>query len=402
MLQRQNFMYLFQMHLSIVNCYNGSLFRYNKNLNQLEGCKRSKCRYITMLITSFCFTAVLAIQMLEADNVSFGMKAQSGFFLVSFSNLWIVNWLVLKAEQEICQLSNRIFQFEARHYKRFGDHWNDAKEMVLKVVRLFDFIGTTTSVVSYIIYICQIWVQPCFPGNFGYMFYAECKSQIFSSGWTTYMNSWVEVAVKIILVWFSSTCALFMFSTFTLVVAQFTCVFSFCYRNYLIYLQNIMGLLKQQKTICDEQRNDLIIYKQIQVLLIHHNCIHQSLIVVVLLNQAMFVVIVGLFLIIGMYTRLEIAQQLLFVVLGFDALLVLVVVFGILGLVYVSSMKTLEIGKEIQILRKDPWARRYIRSWPPLKIGLGSVNFIDKLTGLVSVDFSVNQTVNLLMMDRKN
>ncbi|CAL8069313.1 unnamed protein product [Orchesella dallaii] len=355
-----------------------------------------------MLKTSFCFTAVLAIQMLEADNVSFGMKAQSGFFLVSFSNLWIVNWLVLKAEQEICQLSNRIFQFEARHYKRFGDHWNGAKEMVLRVARVFDFIGTTTAVVTYIIYICQIWVQPCFPGNFGYMFYAECRSQFFSCGWMTRLNSWVGVAVKVTLIWFSSTCAIFMFSTFTLVVVQFTCIFSFCYRNYLIYLQNIMGLFKQQQKICDEQRNDLIIYKQIQLLLIHHNSIHQSLIVVVILNQSMFVVTVGLFLLIGMYSRLDISQKLLFVVTGIDALLVVVVVFGFLGLVYASSMNTLEIGKEVQILRKDPWARRYIRSWPPLKIGLGSVNFIDKVTGLVSVDFSVNQTVNLLMMDRRH
>jgi len=353
-----------------------------------------------MLKIALCFTGVIGIQMLEADNVSFGMKAQSGFFLVSFTSLWIVNWCVLKSEREICQLSNRLFRFEERHDKCFRDHWNGSPEMVLKIARLFDFIGTTTSVVTYIIYVAQIWVQPCFPGNFGYKFYSECRLM---PKWMTVLDDcFLGLVIKILLVTFSSTCAIFLFSTFTIVVVQFTFVFSFCYRNYLIYLQNAMKTFTRHGWILHKERKHLLVYNQIKLLLIQHNSIHQSLIVVILVNQAMFVVTVALFLLIGMYSKLETSQKLLFVVVGLDAILVVVVVLGFLGLVYSSSMETLKIAKEIPSLRKHLWTKRYIRSWTPLKIGFGSVNYIDQLTGLVCFDFSVNQTVNLLMMDRRH
>jgi len=81
-----------------------------------------------------------------------------------------------------------------------------------------------------------------------------------------------------------------------------------------------------------------------------------------------------------------------------DCLLVIVIVLGMQGRVYTTSKKAMQMAKQGEKWQRDCWSKRVIRSWQPLKIGFAWVNFFDRFTGINVLQFSLGQTINLLMM----
>jgi len=119
-----------------------------------------------------------------------------------------------------------------------------------------------------------------------------------------------------------------------------------------------------------------------QLLVQQYNAIHQHFIVVLLLMIASCGLTVSLnVLIILLGISAGLIQTLFFLASGLDCFLIIVVLSGMEGSVYTTSMKTKQIAKKFGLWYRGGWSRRVIKSWKPLKIG-----------------FSIAQTVNLLMM----
>lgn len=77
-----------------------------------------------------------------------------------------------------------------------------------------------------------------------------------------------------------------------------------------------------------------------------------------------------------------------------DAMLIIGVDFASAGPVYLTSK---EVSSQWKMLAGKSQAKRKARSFCPLKVRFG-MNFIDELTSLTILDFSVGQTVSLLVM----
>ncbi len=105
-----------------------------------------------------------------------------------------------------------------------------------------------------------------------------------------------------------------------------------------------------------------------------------------------------------MSQQLLFPQIFLFSCLAFDGILLTLLVDGkfkcgviialkqLLCSVWMHSVRSIVVKNHLRLQRK------YIRSWPVLKIYMGSVNYYDEKTALILLDFNISQVVSLLLL----
>lgn len=139
-------------------------------------------------------------------------------------------------------------------------------------------------------------------------------------------------------------------------------------------------------------------YKELQLLTAFYNAIHGGV-----LSAAMTIcfstnVIFSMYAVIGLYRELLLVVVLLYAVIAFDCFMGMVPCDGnIKSAVNNTSNDIMAKIRSAPHLRTRPIMRRYLRSWPTLKIKLGSTNFYDKETPLNLIGFCVGQVVSLLL-----
>lgn len=77
---------------------------------------------------------------------------------------------------------------------------------------------------------------------------------------------------------------------------------------------------------------------------------------------------------------------------------ILIFIFGSLADVYTYSEGVSESINGKVSLMKNKWFRRYHKSCPTLRIYFGGSNYLDGLTPLNLVEFTIDQTVSLLLL----
>ncbi|CAL8132908.1 unnamed protein product [Orchesella dallaii] len=85
---------------------------------------------------------------------------------------------------------------------------------------------------------------------------------------------------------------------------------------------------------------------------------------------------------------------------GAQCFITIVAVGGTLGEIYVTSQKLLKAVKASVVLQKNVWFRKVFLSWPVQKVRFGQVNFLDRLSPITLVDFSICLTVNMILVGR--
>jgi len=84
----------------------------------------------------------------------------------------------------------------------------------------------------------------------------------------------------------------------------------------------------------------------------------------------------------------------------------MIVVDGIVSLLVMNtkaanvremSSHMIRSWENVQKVKRTHWIKKMAKSFVPLKIQFGS-NFVDQITPLLIVNFSVNQTLSLLMI----
>ncbi len=81
-----------------------------------------------------------------------------------------------------------------------------------------------------------------------------------------------------------------------------------------------------------------------------------------------------------------------------DVIFLVNFVFGILADVYNFSNGIQKQLNERYDLKRTKWFKRWIKSCPVLKIYFGGSNYVDRLTPLNIQDFTINQTVSLMLL----
>ncbi|OXA44409.1 hypothetical protein Fcan01_20952 [Folsomia candida] len=116
-----------------------------------------------------------------------------------------------------------------------------------------------------------------------------------------------------------------------------------------------------------------------------------------LMSVVMLAIIIGetsaLYILITSATKLPLPILVGFTMVGVDLFVVIHITFRILSLPHSASEKLMGKMKLLQKGRDSAWLKRFVRSCPSLKIGMGDGTFFDRLTPFIIWQFCVDSTV---------
>lgn len=145
----------------------------------------------------------------------------------------------------------------------------------------------------------------------------------------------------------------------------------------------------------------ILIYKQLQVLEHRFNDFGQSSLTPAMMTTAPMTSCFALFVTLRMHSKIAMPGFLFFPVIVLEALTAIIFAAHIGAQVLIESQEVLKKWNRYGATLKETknrWLLKTIKSLPRIKIGIGSVNFVDTLTTLVMLEFIANNTISLLLM----
>ncbi len=140
-------------------------------------------------------------------------------------------------------------------------------------------------------------------------------------------------------------------------------------------------------------------YKEIQLLAIEYNNIHQNTLTTQLTMFISSCFIIPLYMLIAYWNEIHLIYFIFCIGSVFDnTFLILDFDGNIKSDVYRASKRMQDILKRIKCFRNDKVFWRMVRSWKIIKINIGTVNFYDKATAMQILNFNITVVINLLLL----
>ncbi len=135
----------------------------------------------------------------------------------------------------------------------------------------------------------------------------------------------------------------------------------------------------------------------------YFNIIHQDIVIASLLYFMGESFVLGMFTLITSWDKLSFPQLLISGTGATESFAAILIFFGVFGRVYADSIKTIECLRTSGIhvesdLESRKTVGKIVKSLQPLKIKIGSVNFVDRLTPVTFIDFCFGILVNMLLL----
>ncbi|CAL8128707.1 unnamed protein product [Orchesella dallaii] len=302
--------------------------------------------------------------------------------------------IIYRKRGEISELLNSCIDFEIIHQSSLNTGLKNEWHFQALRIKYYTFISIVTApTIS-----CFTWLHhfylPCMPGNFGYLLLNECSLDgVEGPSNAEESIKHTELLLKLSLVSVSTWMILFSCATVFLEYCLFTTIQCYCLLNYL-------RVLKRKLESCSNKNISTVIkrYQQIQLLISSYNNIHRSILTPIEIGLYEVVFILSLYGVVGLSSVLVLPLLLLFGFLTCECILLTVEAEdAIKGQVYRVSKS---IIRKLQSSKLNSNSRRCMHSLPILSIHMGgSGNFYDETTPLVLLNFAVNQTVGLLLME---
>ncbi len=253
-------------------------------------------------------------------------------------------------------------------------------------IGLLSLPGLVGSAVSY------LYLVPCDLGNLGYMYVPPCNLDLHTTqSFAYFFGTVLRTLSPGILGWI-------VLHTFARCITEYT-IFSsvhcYCLINYLHLFQ---------RRIFNSKLIDVRMFKEIQILTLIYNNIHQGSLTCAGTTLCIYIFITSFYAVISLSQYLILPQFILFGSLAFDGVILTVIMDGAFKAgVYRASKKVMNsvtnVVKGTQVRNSGSRLnRRYVKSWPICKIFIADGNFYDDQIALVLLHFNISQVVNLLLM----
>jgi len=246
-------------------------------------------------------------------------------------------------------------------------------------------------------YVMQRFMSPCNIATVGYFLLPECSAE-FDSSWSS-LSLWALGTYCLVVFWlFIDTLGIFVLFLGSISFAHALLIF-----KYTMYFQKCLEVNLETKSHTTYEV--FSVYRQLQLLTRYFNGLQQKAIIFVVLILGPMCVIFGAYTLIVMGSNLSLPHFTQFFLSLLDGMIVLVICFTVLSKVNTGAEDALQfvtgfVTPRISPRKSQKWVQVFVKSLKPLQVNMGSVNFVDKLTPFTLLDFSVNQIVSLLLMDK--
>jgi hypothetical protein len=186
-------------------------------------------------------------------------------------------------------------------------------------------------------------------------------------------------------------------------VVQLSYVQCCCITQYLRGLRKQFELLPGSGASGLKAKRLLEVYRQLQILVQYYNQIQQDVCIIAFLAFSGFAGVLSAFALIKNGSHLTMLELNLFICILIDGIAVIVVIFGAFGRLDSESEETLTflrtrfLADYVDAKLNVKQIRRFVLSLTPLQVNFGSVNHIDRLTPMTSMDLCIDQLQSLLL-----
>ncbi|CAL8121091.1 unnamed protein product [Orchesella dallaii] len=300
----------------------------------------------------------------------------------------------------MANLFNAMMDFETRYAMEFQDYPPTAAATCEKNFLLLNTIFNSISAMG--AHFKGSLSHPCIPHLIGYFFIEECQpstqSAQISKNTDLAEEGFDKIWVKVVVVFMSW---LLLSSYYISMNAELVCYLYLPGASFNRYLEILRKLMGNKNLHLNKPRllRYISMFRQVQLMLISFNQIHRSAAIIGAVYQTVFLLTISSYGLLGLHSTLVPAQFMFFGSGILQTVTIIVFIFGTLGSVYRNSTNFNADVNGMNKLRMNRWFRKVLRSWPIQKVGFGKVNYMDSMTPFTLIQFSINCTLNMLLVE---
>ncbi|CAL8098701.1 unnamed protein product [Orchesella dallaii] len=374
------------------------LTRENTPIPKFVPCISTKLKWqwSKMSITSV-LVGLLWYQVLKARSTERLITTlESGMIVFSVTIFLLINCVYLKRNEFLIKLFNSFIQYEHSQSLQFTGIISKREKIVTNYIQLNGFMAAPVIATTYL---AQRWINPCTSATLAWNYLEECfDKNRFENGYWSFKSYTYLVIMVLILWWILAD----LLVTFAFQAAEIMYLQSACLVGYVKHFK------EQLKISAVTSPKVILKYRQLQILTKYYNWIQQDAIIALMLTLVICLTVVSSYVIIKMGSHVSPTHFLFFWCALVDALAAIIVIYGEFASLHTQSRLVLTMFRSQVIPTltaakfssfKQKLIRKYVATFYPLNVQLGSVNFVDKMTPIVLLQFCVEQLANLLLLE---
>lgn len=233
---------------------------------------------------------------------------------------------------------------------------------------------------------------PCLPSNFGFWMHPECLSWTNMS--TDKLHPLLNFCIRVILAAVNFWIWSFGMHATCVVGSGVVMIGSMHFRCKLKRYKNQITHIRARNL--QQEYKASLIYREIQLLARQYNQIHQRAIVTAVILAVVSTQSICVYALVEFHETMHWINKIFFGMMGMDCFMAIMMLCGTLADTYDVSVKIL--GQLKRKHRGFKWLYRFHRSCQAIKMRFGMTNFMEKLTPMNFENFSLCQTVNMLLV----
>ncbi|CAL8127517.1 unnamed protein product [Orchesella dallaii] len=374
----------------IANFFFALPFEWDSSANKFKVLPRSRALTLYWLGFLLNFSHVLIATILgllsrktDTDPVSRSITIL--FVCGEWASVYI-QWTQVKHKKMIVYLLNNMITYESTHNK---EKWraSDLKSVGAKnLMQQF----TSSTLIMPIVMVALYAVKPCLPVSISSVILDECNSEC---GRISSISSWI---FKLLYLLYNAKIYSFVVIGAFYFFQNEMFLKTYCLLRYLQLLKSKITDTSASSQYIKRISHD---YRIIQTMAHVFNGIYQKWAIVILLIFQTIVQINGFCSVIRFGKEMEVAENALFLITAFNAVSIILIVYGSAAHVNLCSAGVIKSFKRVttKMGRERKWWIRFVRSCPDVKIRFGATNHIYQLSPINYMDFNINQTVTVLI-----
>jgi len=282
------------------------------------------------------------------------------------------------------------------YFKRYHPNMFYHIYSVLYSVLYYQFCAVIFSPVFLIGYLARRLYNPCTSATLGWYLFPECFRETAGEGWSM-KSLLIFAAISLI----SSWILIDLVGGATIQEVETSYLQCACLSGYI---KDLRHSLKRSEL---NDQDVIINYRQLQILEQIYNKIHQNDLIPIDLCLIFMDILIGLYMLLTLDSYTPIPHWIFFYAVFNIGIMNTALRFGTYGSVHLQSTLALkDLRERIQHMERRTQSERrnfvllkmQIKSMCPLKIRIGTRNFVDKKTVVVILNFCVAKVAHLLLI----
>lgn len=353
--------------------------------------KQRRSNYIT-LVAFVIYNVVLFVQtVVGVKTFPVGVTLEIALYCVYGFVFFATKWALVYQRNEVAELYNLFLQFERKHFLQVQVPLSITSSRLRTLLTVIQWISIGTNFFGVPSFTMQRYLTPSWPATFGNFLNPNCGHFTGPRWYTAIAFVLRFVCLGISFRIYMDIVGAFQFQMVNLCLLQ-----CYCLIQYLQYFRRDLDSFSIQK-------DNFGVYRELQILTRYFNLVQKDVVIPAIVGMFVLAVTGSLYIMVKFWTEIDLPLLLLSMVELLDGILGIFLALGTFAKLHLNSTNVLAFVKNRLIPNLERRGDRLrigkvLKSCFVLKVGMGQVNYVDKVSPLRIIEFCCQQLVSMLLI----